>query len=258
ARSLGLELETRSLTWVALALAAALLSTSSRAGGEPLVLSRHSGEALSGTDGTVTVSREATDLVHVLGAPGEALTRRTLAEAARVMAAASGTADAQFRGPDWRLDVDPNRVVVADPDERARVDPSAVADHAVEVQVFGLVGAERVRVLCPGTAVRLAGGRPEPLMGGWHGLSVVMRDAELLCAGGRGSVRAGGSPLRAYAGVFAWRPPPQRQPETGETARQTRARRGSDVVFRTTLASYVGGVLAAEHDGLRGEARVAL
>src|SRR5262249_10561686 len=131
-------------------------------------------------------------------------------------------------------------------------------DHAVEVQVFGLVGAERVRVLCPGTAVRLAGGRPEPLMGGWHVLSVVMRDGELLCAGGPWSVRVAGSPLRAYAGVFACRPPPQRQPERGETARQTRARRGSAVVFRTPLASYVGGVLAAEHDGLRGEARVAL
>ena len=222
------------------------------------MLSRHSGEILSGADGAVTASREATDLIRVLGAPREALTRRTLAEAARVMAVGSGTAGAALRGPDWRLDVDADCIVVGNADEQTRRSPADVADHAVEVQVFGLVGAERVRVLCPGTALRVVGGRSESLVGGWHVLSALVRDGELLCAGGPWSVRVAGSPPRAYAGAFAWRPPPERQPEVGETARQTRARRGSDVVFLTTLASYVAGVLAAEHDGLQGEARMAL
>jgi hypothetical protein len=135
---------------------------------------------------------------------------------------------------------------------------SGTADEAVEVQVFGLVGAERVRVRCEGTAVHVAGGKPSPLSGGWHVLSSMLRDGELLCTGGPWSVRVATASPREYAGVFSWRPAPDRHPEAGETARQTRARRGSDVVFRTTLGAYVAGVLAAEHDGLGGETRLAL
>jgi hypothetical protein len=79
-----------------------------------------------------------------------------------------------------------------------------------------------------------------------------------LCTDGPWTVRVGGSAARPYAGVFVWSPAPDRLPESGSTARQARARRGSDVVFRTTLADYVAGVINAEDARLAGEARVAL
>ncbi len=59
-------------------------------------------------------------------------------------------------------------------------------------------------------------------------------------------------------GVFSFRPLPPRQPEPGSTAREARARRGSEVIFRTTLSAYVSGVLAAEQAGLGGQAGLAL
>ncbi|HEY1905932.1 MAG TPA: SpoIID/LytB domain-containing protein, partial [Myxococcaceae bacterium] len=67
-----------------------------------------------------------------------------------------------------------------------------------------------------------------------------------------------GSKARPYAGVFSFRPLPDRPPERGATPREARARRGSEVIFRTTLSSYVAGVLAAERAGLTGEPAVAL
>lgn len=223
------------------------------------MLSRHSGEILSGVDAPVPTSREAAALITPLGIEGRPLTRRSLAEGARVAAAASSANELHLQGPGWQIDADPDRIVLGE--RKAPEIPmhrSGRAETPVEVQVFGLVGAERVKVLCEGAAVSVAGGRAGPFPAGWHVLSRVLRDGEILCTGGPWSVRvAGGSP-RAYAGALIWRPAPDRRPEPGETARQARARRGSDIVLRTTLGAYVAGVLAAEHDGLEGEARQAL
>ena len=236
------------------------LGTGSPALAETLVLSRHSGEILSGVDAPVPPSPEAEALVRPLGSGGRLLTRRALAEGARLATVVSGATDLHRQGPGWQIDVDPDRVVVtADgPSSERTVRPSGRPDVPVEVQVFGLVGAERIQVHCDGMAVRVAGGRAEALPASWHVLSQVVQDGELLCAGGSWFVRVGTAAPRAYSGTFLWRPVPDRQPEAGETARQARARRGSDVIFRTTLAAYAAGVLAAENAALEGEARQAL
>jgi len=147
-------------------------------------------------------------------------------------------------------------VIVNDP--RAAVPPIARGDSATEVQVFGLVGPERVSVRCAGRAVRVAAGEVTELPSGWQTLRDGLGTGTILCAPGPWEVRVAGRPPRAYAGVFSFRPLPDRPPEPGTTPRQARARRGSEVLFRTTLTSYVSGVLAAEHAGLTGEAAVAL
>ena len=47
---------------------------------------------------------------------------------------------------------------------------AARGDAPVEVQVFGLVGSERVSVLCPGRAIRASEERIEELASGWQPL----------------------------------------------------------------------------------------
>jgi len=106
--------------------------------------------------------------------------------------------------------------------------------------------------------VRVEGGAAQDLPAGWQSLRVALGTGTLLCTGGAWDVRVAGSQSRPYAGTFVFRPLPEVAPEPGTTAREARARRGSEVVFRTTLASYVAGVLAAEAAGLGGEAAVAL
>jgi hypothetical protein len=116
----------------------------------------------------------------------------------------------------------------------------------------------------------------------------------LLCAGGPWRVRLPGAPsARSYAGIFLHDPapplpegadgtrgsasppqprsagrwssgdePPLQPRSAGRWSsgdeRERNARRGSDLVFRTTRLAYAAGVVAAEDAAARGEARVAL
>ena len=217
-----------------------LVPGTARSGEQLLVLSRHSGEVLAGDDFPI----------HSLEARGA----RALADLVRIESAAG---HAPPRGAaDLLIQVDDDRVIVNDP--RKAVPPRVRADSAAEVQVFGLVGAERVQILCPGRAVRVGGDMIAELPSGWQTLRTALGSGAIVCAGGSWQVRVAGSQPRPYAGIFSFRPLPDRPPEPGTTARQARARRGSEVIFRTTLASYVSGVLAAEHAGLTGEPAVAL
>ena len=135
---------------------------------------------------------------------------------------------------------------------------AARGDASVEAQVFGLVGSERVSVLCPGRAIRASEDRIEELASGWQPLRSALGVGEIRCTGSAWQVRVAGGRPRPYDGTFLFRPLPDRTPESGTTRREARARRGSEVIFRTTLGAYVAGVLAAEHAGLTGEAAVAL
>jgi hypothetical protein len=224
-----------------------------------LVLSRHSGEILDGRDAPLPVSAGARELLGVLGSSDSAPTARALAEGARVKAVTLGGPTVEARGPGWRITVDEDRVVVRDgPDLDRALSPSSRATEATEVQVFGLVGPERVRVHCPGVALRVAGGVAERLTPESRQLASALGQGMLLCTGGPWAVRVAGSAARPYAGIFLWSPAPDRLPEPGATPREVRARRGSDVVFRTSLAGYVAGVVNAEDARLTGEARLAL
>jgi hypothetical protein len=83
-----------------------------------------------------------------------------------------------------------------------------------------------------------------------------------LCLAQPWRVRWEGGPEggRGYAGIFTFSPPlpSQAAPGAPRSANELRARRGSDYLFRTTLALYAGGVLEAEAASLRGQARAAL
>lgn len=228
----------------ALAAAGALLllpAATLSEGTELCVVSRHSGELIAGDDFAVDASSGARRA-------------RELAEAVRVEAEAGK--GARRAGVDLQLEVDDDRVVVRGP--KATAPARARAESAVEVQVFGLVGPDRVSVLCRGRAARVGGGQVEELPPGWQMLRAALGTGAILCTGGAWQVRVAGSQPRPYAGIFSFRPLPDRPPEAGSTRREARARRGSEVIFRTTLSAYVSGVLAAEHAGLGGEAAVAL
>ena len=243
----------RTLAW--LLLTPSLLAPEPASAGGPtaaLILSRHSGQVVAGQDFPLPRSKAVDALANELAIPERSA--RALAEAVRIRAELRGWERRTVDG--LAIEADADRVQVGDgsvplPDYKRD-------DAPVEIQVFGLVGSERVSILCPGRAVRLEGGQSEDLGPGWQALRAALRSGALLCAGGTWSVRVAGSQPRPYAGVFSFRPLPERQPETGTTPREARARRGSEVIFRTTLASYVAGVLGAEHAGLTGEAAVAL
>lgn len=130
--------------------------------------------------------------------------------------------------------------------------------EAVEVQVLGLVGAERAEARCDGAGVRLAGGVPEPAARAFAPLSQLLSRGEAICLGGSWHMRFPGVADRRYDGALRWSPPTDQEPRGDVPERAYRARRGSDVVLRTTRLLYVAGVLAAEDAALRGEARVAL
>ncbi len=210
-----------------------------RSGERFLVLSRHSGEVLAGEDFPI----------HALGASGA----RALADIVRVDTAAG-------RPPPWSAAdlvarVDEDRIVVGE--VRAMVPPRGRADSAAEVQVFGLVGADRVSMRCGGRGVRLRDEQIEELPPDWQTLREALGTGTILCAGPWEVRVADGNP-RPYAGTFSFRPLPETRPDPGTTAREARARRGSEVIFRTTLGAYVAGVLDAEDAGLTGEPAVAL
>jgi hypothetical protein len=233
-------------SWIALALglggssARAADGGTARSGERFLVLSRHSGEVLAGEDFPI----------HALGASGA----RALADLVRLDTAAG-------RSPPWSAAdlvarVDEDRIVVGE--VRALVPPRGRADSAAEVQVFGLVGADRVSIRCGGRGVRLRGEQIEELPSDWRTLRDALGTGTILCAGGPWEARVADGNPRPYAGTFSFRALPDRRPDPGATAREARARRGSEVNFRTTLGSYVSGVLAAEDAGLIGEPAVAL
>jgi hypothetical protein len=134
------------------------------------------------------------------------------------------------------------------------------AREAARVQVLGLVPTEEVTGRCSGTGFLLEPSGPRPLPDGEAALLALARAGPLLCAGGQWLVRYPGLPRpRPYAGVFTREPAPASPPgAAASTDRERRARRGSDLVFRTTRLLYASGVVAAEDASLRDGARVAL
>jgi hypothetical protein len=133
------------------------------------------------------------------------------------------------------------------------------AVEAAKVQVFGLVGPGDVRARCEGRGVVLADGRPRLVPEVETSLGDLAREGAALCAGGPWKVRVPGTERpRAYTGLFTHDPAPPVRGGPPATPREQRARRGSDLVFRTTRLSYAAGVVAAEDAASKGEARVAL
>ena len=205
---------------------------------EVCVLSRHSGEVLAGEDFVIDPRA---------GAPRA----RELAERVRLEAEAGRAA------PPDGVELDQDRVVVLR-GPRTSIPPRSRSESAVEVQVFGLVGSDQVDVLCSGRAVRVRGSSVDELPRGWQTLRSALGSGSILCTGGPWQVRVARGKARPYAGIFSFRALPDRTPEPGSTRREARARRGSEVVLRTTLAAYVSGVMAAEHADLDAEAALAL
>lgn len=135
----------------------------------------------------------------------------------------------------------------------------AHADAAARIQVFGLVDPGEVRVRCDGAAIVLGPGGPRLLQGVEASLLALARTGALACAGGPWQVRPPGAATpRPYAGIFALDEAPEGPAARLATPRERRARRGSDVVFRTTRLAYAAGVVSAEDAGAAGEVRVAL
>jgi hypothetical protein len=145
--------------------------------------------------------------------------------------------------------------------ELLRVLATARADGlgAARVQVFGLLAPGDVTARCPRRGFVAGAGGPLALEGEVPLASAVARGAAV-CVGAPWLVRvAGGRRPRPYAGVFTLEPVGVGvAPARGATAREARARRGSDIVFRTTRLLYAAGVVAAEDAAARGEVRVAL
>ncbi len=139
---------------------------------------------------------------------------------------------------------------------RARV----AANGAARVQVLGLLDASEAKGRCAGRGFAVAERGARALPDAKAALADLARSASLVCAGGPWLVRAGRAEPRPYAGVFSLDPaPPLKAPAgTPATAREARARRGSDLVFRTTRLLYAAGVVEAEDAASRGEVRVAL
>jgi hypothetical protein len=111
------------------------------------------------------------------------------------------------------------------PDLGRELPPRSHAADATEVQVFGLVGPERVQVQCPGAAMRIAGGVAERLTPESQTLASALAPGMLLCTGGPGRSESP-APLFAHTPEFfsgAQRPiaspspgPLRARPEPGE------------------------------------------
>ena len=132
---------------------------------------------------------------------------------------------------------------------------------AARVQVLGLLDPGEVTGSCAGRGFVLADDGPRAVPPGEARLVELARSGPLLCAGGPWMVRPGSAAgPRAYAGVFTFEAAPPLPPagSAPATAREARARRGSDLVFRTTRLLYAAGVVEAEHADAAAEVRVAL
>jgi hypothetical protein len=139
----------------------------------------------------------------------------------------------------------------------------APAREAARVQVLGLVPKERLEARCRGKGFVAAAAGPQAAPEGFAPLDALARKGPLVCAGGPWLVRYPGiGEPRPYAGVLTFEPAPKlpAPPEGGPapTPREARARRGSDLVLRTTRLASAAGVVLAEDDRLKGEARIAL
>jgi hypothetical protein len=142
---------------------------------------------------------------------------------------------------------------------RARVP----AREAARVQLLGLLQPDQLEARCRGRGFAATAAGPLPAPEGFAPLAPLARRGPLVCAGGPWLIRYPGLPEpRPYAGVLSWEPPaPGPAPADGApapTPREARARRGSDLLLRTTRLAYAAGVVEAEEARLRGEARVAL
>lgn len=134
------------------------------------------------------------------------------------------------------------------------------ASGAVRVQVLGLVGPGVATARCDGVPVTAAAA---PVLAPRAPVPVadLVRGGSALCLGGPWLVGFPGlAAERTYAGVLEPSPAPPYVPPPGvePDAKQVRARRGSDVVFRTTRLLYAAGVVRAEDARLAGEPRIAL
>lgn len=136
------------------------------------------------------------------------------------------------------------------------------ARQAARVQVFGLVDAAEVTARCPSGGFVASHHGPLPIPEGVvQRLFDLAHSGPLVCSGGPWLIRFPGlAEPRPYAGIFSLEPAPPLDPSVMApmTPRQERARRGSDLVFRTTRLLYAAGVVAAEDASIRGEARIAL
>jgi len=144
---------------------------------------------------------------------------------------------------------------------RALAEGREAARRATRVQVFGLLPADAPLARCAGRGFTAARAGPVPAPEGEAPLATLTRDGPAVCLGGPWRVLYPGlAAPRDYAGVFTLEPAPTWAPAPGDrpTERERRARRGSDLLFRTTRLAYAAGVVAAEAASLSGEARIAL
>ncbi len=136
------------------------------------------------------------------------------------------------------------------------------AHSGARVQALGLLPPSSLQARCAGTGFSVSAAGARPVARDFAPLPELVRGASAVCVGGPWRVRFPGiEPAgREYAGVFSFSPAPPYRPPPGAPVpeRALKARRGSDFLFRTTLARYVAGVLESEDAQLRGEARVAL
>ncbi|MEW5849313.1 MAG: hypothetical protein AB2A00_10890 [Myxococcota bacterium] len=132
------------------------------------------------------------------------------------------------------------------------------AAQAARVQAFGLMPLASVEVRCArGAGLRVVGERFSLLSTSFASLATLARErARLMCLSAPLLVRFPGlDGPRVYAGVMEGEPLP---PSSPAQTRAERARRGSNVVFRTTRLRYAQGVLASEDAQARGGVRDAL
>jgi hypothetical protein len=135
------------------------------------------------------------------------------------------------------------------------------AEGEAKVQVLGLVGIERVEARCEGIGVNVSAAGVALAPADFAPLAALVRAGKAICAGGDWRLRFPGLPAgRRYAGIFERSDPPPLPATSGPPVpeRARRARRGSELIFRTSRMLYVAGVLQAEDSGIRGPARVAL
>ena len=262
---------------VALSLAA-LLVAAPPSPDALVVLSRHSGEVLR-AQGEIDAALPP-EVARRAGLDGEAwgAVLRSLGSSALGVARAlrlaaesrPGPLAARRTGQGLAVAVEPDLVLVAvhpglDPAlmereaERALARLRSAAVEPARVQVFGLLQGRDVLARCPRSGFAAARDGPVALSGEVR-VAEAVRLGPLVCGGGPWLVTVPGAPRpRPYAGVFSAEPLSGPEPAApGASAREARARRGSEIAFRTTRLLYAAGVVAAEDAASRGPSRVAL